>query len=340
MASIRKIKLKRGTAHEVVWSEYGVQQRKYYPPEIPYMIVKREAAKIETDKAYKKTGLAEPVAAISLRQLQTMYVSRRRNEVQTEREDRALELLIREIGNIDINRITAETINEYRNTLLDLRTQNEEQKKRRGVNNELRYLRVVFRWAYRKGLMENRIFDKVDFLLASKVNIPVLTRSESRRMFAHLPDNIMRIAFVFFKYQGLRRSEFSRLEKQDVDLVKNELVLKKTKNRTQNAKMPLHPNLIRILKWTKFDTWPDGKIYPYKAESMTKAFRMAMLSAGFRKPSPVHILRHTFVTRIMSKTKNIFLAQKLARHEDYNTTKKYEHLDIEDLREDFNKVNL
>lgn len=47
--------------------------------------------------------------------------------------------------------------------------------------------------------------------------------------------------------------------------------------------------------------------------------------AGIRKPITPHKLRHTFITNVIDKTKDIPLAQKLAGHDDIGTTMRYNH---------------
>lgn len=340
MACIRKIKLKSGTAHELVYYLHAVQYRKYYGPQIPYYEVKREALRIEHDKAYAKAGLAQPAAALTISGLQREYADKRKNEVDTWREILSLEILKRHLGDMPLGRITIDHLHRFRDLLLTERRQPDIDKRRRGVNKELKQLRVAFNWAFKRGYLKEQIFKRIEFYKVSQPQMQILSRSETRRIYAHLPRNRMRLAYVLLKYEGLRRGEVVQIAKADIDLQRKIITLKRTKNMQQNVKLPVHPKLARILKWIRLSDWQDGLIVPYQPSSISKAFRLAMIKAGCRKVSPVHILRHTFVTRILQDSKNIFLAQKLARHANISTTRIYEHLDIEDIRADFERIKL
>jgi len=69
-------------------------------------------------------------------------------------------------------------------------------------------------------------------------------------------------------------------------------------------------------------------------------FRQALLKAGLEgKSSPVYIMRHSNVARILKETINISRAQKAARHSSVNTTKIYEHLDLDDVSQELADVD-
>jgi integrase/recombinase XerC len=54
-------------------------------------------------------------------------------------------------------------------------------------------------------------------------------------------------------------------------------------------------------------------------------FREWQRRAGFDKPYPFHALRHTAITNAYRATKNIRIAQRVARHARLDTTTRYEH---------------
>lgn len=51
-----------------------------------------------------------------------------------------------------------------------------------------------------------------------------------------------------------------------------------------------------------------------------------------------HSLRHRFVTEVLAKTKNLKLAQSLARHANINTTQRYAHLTDDELDSGYTQV--
>lgn len=51
-----------------------------------------------------------------------------------------------------------------------------------------------------------------------------------------------------------------------------------------------------------------------------------------------HTLRHRFVTRVVERTRNLKLAQELARHTNINVTERYAHLTDEEVDDQFDNV--
>ena len=100
--------------------------------------------------------------------------------------------------------------------------------------------------------------------------------------------------------------------------------------------MPLHPRLARLLKGLKYRR-PDlsGKIFPFGTFYLTTGFRRAFDRIGFSDvKSPVHIWRHVYVTKIRRQTKELYIAQKAARHSSPTVTKIYDHVEVLELGED------
>ncbi len=62
------------------------------------------------------------------------------------------------------------------------------------------------------------------------------------------------------------------------------------------------------------------------------AFRTWQVKAGFDRRYPYHALRHTAVTNVYRRSRDLFLAQRFARHVSPLTTTVYTHPSDEDLR--------
>ena len=62
-------------------------------------------------------------------------------------------------------------------------------------------------------------------------------------------------------------------------------------------------------------------------------FRELQIEAGFDRLYPLHALRHTAITNVYRASKDLFLAQRFARHVSPLTTVIYTHASDEDLRE-------
>jgi site-specific recombinase XerC len=62
-------------------------------------------------------------------------------------------------------------------------------------------------------------------------------------------------------------------------------------------------------------------------------FRDLQILAGFDRRYPLHALRHTAITNVYRASKDLFLAQRFARHASPLTTVCYTHPSDEDLRD-------
>ena len=350
MAHIQKIKRKRGIAHQVFYNVDGIRKTKYFSISIPYREVKKFAKEIEYQSNHKQTNLI--LNKVTLEEFLQIYAQRRASEVDPWREILSIKGLIKHLGQDHlIQAIDHHVIHQYRDCILSNRLANlvnddfvEIQRIRRGVNKELCFLRVVFRWAYKNDLISLSIFDKVSMLKTSKPIPDILTKEEDRAYYQAvkmLDDRILRIAYWILKYAGVRRSELIELRWKDLDVDKGYIKLSKTKNMDEEI-IPMHPKLNRVLRWIKRGE-PDELVIPYKRDRITRHFRKALEYAnlGYKK-SPVHILRHSLGARIIEhdlSDKGERMAQEILRHKTKAMTKYYTKVTKENLKSKLSDIN-
>ncbi|MDY7041118.1 MAG: tyrosine-type recombinase/integrase [Chloroflexota bacterium] len=77
---------------------------------------------------------------------------------------------------------------------------------------------------------------------------------------------------------------------------------------------------------------------PRTVEKLVKQYAELALPPEEVEGITPHSFRHDFVTRIVSETGNIHLAQRAARHENISTTERYTHLSDEEVNEAYRKV--
>jgi len=83
------------------------------------------------------------------------------------------------------------------------------------------------------------------------------------------------------------------------------------------------------------DLWhPDDHVVALIGDTLTTYFKRAMKKAGIDKPGAVHILRHTAITKVLSASRNIRVAQEFAGHSQITTTEIYTHV----LQEEMDKA--
>lgn len=342
MPHIQKIKRKGGTAHRVHWSIDGLPHDRYFPPRVPFRDVKRFADTIIASRQPEPT-----TAPLHLGALLARYIAGRQHEHDCWREAVAMRHLVRFAGDIPAARVTAELLHRFRDALLVSRTANREldfagdQRIRRGVNHDLRHLRIVFRWAYRRDLVSVQPFAKVEMFKAAPPQTDNLTAEEMRRFFRALPKPDRMIAYLL-RYTGLRVGEACAVRCEDVDLDNCVIRLQKTKNRDV-LEIGIDGRLARIWRATK---WLDGRewLVGIKPQTVSRHFRDAMEAAGMDKRMPTHIFRHTAARRIMEaywQTGNAQeIARKFLRHKTRVMTDHYAKVYQEDVKRAMKEVKL
>jgi integrase len=126
---------------------------------------------------------------------------------------------------------------------------------------------------------------------------------------------------------GMRRGELLRLQPKDVEEGRwAHLWITKTK---KSRSVPLTPKAANVLQ----DHLP-WSLDEVKLRSVWGKLRESM---GLKddKDFVLHTLRHTTATRLLKKSRNITVVQKMLGHRKAETTLRYAHIDDQDL---FNAV--
>jgi len=83
--------------------------------------------------------------------------------------------------------------------------------------------------------------------------------------------------------------------------------------------------------------WPDDALFCSQSRTRISprrvqfAFRTWQMKAGFDRLHPFHALRHTAVTNVYRTSRDLFLAQRFARHVSPLTTTVHTHPADEEL---------
>ena len=141
--------------------------------------------------------------------------------------------------------------------------------------------------------------------------------------------NFVRISL----FTGLRKSEVQKLRWDDVDIERQTIIVKDTKNGT-TTKLPLSPQAVEVFMNIERTSdfvipGPDGDQKRTFRDPWYKIRKAAGLPEDFR----FHGLRHNLASQLVSKGVDLLTVGKLLNHRDLQSTKRYAHLSDERLRE-------
>ena len=89
----------------------------------------------------------------------------------------------------------------------------------------------------------------------------------------------------------------------------------------------------------RFDRKPEGLVFTtlpgadIKPSYLRGMIQNKARKAGIEKRVHFHLLRHTYMTRLYQRTKDIRVVQEVAGHASIATTQIYTHVSGEDIRE-------
>lgn len=178
------------------------------------------------------------------------------------------------------------------------------------VNAELRALHRVFALAIRRGLVRDNPVKLVDRLRADRPAIHFFEAESFSALLEKVTDQFAADLFVAFAYTGLRRSEMSRVQPEDVQASH---VVVRGKNAT------------RIVPVAADAAEAFGRLpFPLDLKQIDDAFRTWKKALKDPRLHP-HALRHTFATQLVRAGKRPDVVMRLMGHKDLKTTLRYWH---------------
>lgn len=200
----------------------------------------------------------------------------------------------------------------------------------RTVNTKLAKLSKLFNHAVDFGILDWR--PKTKFNKVRKGRIRALSSNEEGALLGSLKPEFAMFA-QFLLYTGARVSEALHLDWKDVDFENDSVTFWDTKNGDERT-IPLVAKSREALIYAN-DHMPGPK--PWSAvmyDTFIKAWRRAKREAGLGDDPQVvpHVLRHTCATRLGKGRMDPLRLQKWMGHTTLDMTKRYTHLDVDDLR--------
>jgi integrase/recombinase XerD len=127
------------------------------------------------------------------------------------------------------------------------------------------------------------------------------------------------IAIVYvLLHTGIRVSELCRLNRSDVDFIKNELIVQRNE---QERLIPLSTDTrVHLQNYLRSHTSKDAIFITNAGDRITERAVQYMLKKYHVNPNK---LRHTFCQKLVDSNIDIEIVSRLAGHRDLNVTKRY-----------------
>jgi integrase/recombinase XerD len=219
---------------------------------------------------------------------------------------------------------------------------------------KLASIRSFFTFLRKSKVIEVSPTTDIDLPKLPQTEPDYLTINEYQKLLAKINE----IASPFFKLRdlsiislfistGIRVSELVNLRLRDLDLEERTIKVRRKGNKNQT--IPLNKDISDLIgKYLKVrPETKSNQLFISKKRNGVKSNTVYCLVSKYLKLSGIqkgkkgpHLLRHTCFTTLLSKNVNPVVIQQLAGHVNFNTTKKYLHLNSTQIREAVTKINL
>lgn len=157
----------------------------------------------------------------------------------------------------------------------------------------------------------------------------VLSEEEIKKLFSVIdnPKDSMLLQMIY--YFGCRVGEAIKIKKSDINLKEKIVILRaETTKRSKERQVPIPENFVMPLKYYLSGLMgEDIVLFQITKQRVWQIVKKYGQKAGITKKIHPHTLRHSYATRIYTKTKDTRLIQELLGHESATTTAIYTHLD-------------
>lgn len=162
----------------------------------------------------------------------------------------------------------------------------------------------------------------------------VLTPEEVVRLFAHTKTEKSKLMLMLLYASGLRVSELVNVKKNDLELDKNVLWVRKGKGGKDRLVILSQSLAQRLAAYREkvTDYLFPGRNGCLSTRNVQKIIRLAAEKADIHKKVSPHTLRHSFATHLLSKGTDIRMIQELLGHANLQTTQIYTHITDEEKR--------
>lgn len=216
------------------------------------------------------------------------------------------------------------------------------------VNRDLTVIKAMFNRAVHLGLIQKNPVLQVKKFKEPKRQVQFFTQEEVRKIL-EAADGTFRNMVVLFLNTGLRRDELLHLAWEDIDLDRKILAVQAKEGWQPKdyevRHIPLSAQALKALRellgargtgqrWV----FQNGRGEPMPPIPVTHRFKALLRETGMEK-GHLHMLRHTFASRLAMKGVDLYTISKLLGHSSIKTTEIYAHLAPDYLKSAVDKLD-
>ncbi|MBL8633583.1 MAG: tyrosine-type recombinase/integrase [Myxococcales bacterium] len=230
--------------------------------------------------------------------------------------------------------------------------------KPRSIVRKLAMLKMIYKWALRRGLVPSNPFEDVkpprveatvEYLSSAEVKA-LIAAADAR---SDLRGSMLPVAVRLGIYAGLRCGEIFGLRWRDIDMDRGVLVIRQSYRGapTKSGKVrtiPIADDLAAALTaWrTQCPHTDAGLVCPvldpdgrWIAARRRPCLKTTYRHAGLTIPkSPWHVLRHSFASHYLMKGGSLIALQTMLGHSSLKITAIYSHMSSEHLRAEIHRL--
>jgi integrase len=238
-------------------------------------------------------------------------------------------------GALGLSQITRKAVNQFKIALLSGGLS------KASVNHHVQLLRHVFNLAVSWEVLDRNVLKGIELLgLDNQVENYLDDAAVDRFVeVAKTAENShVGLILLFLLSTGARLREGLCAEWKQIDLANRVWKIPATNTKSKKLKyLPLNDSALWVIEQLTsrgespylFPSPATGRPYT----TITRAWYVIRKKAGIPDNVRIHDLRHTFASRVVSRGRNLYEAQKLLGHADPRTTLRYAHLSMGVMQE-------
>ena len=223
------------------------------------------------------------------------------------------------------------------------------------ILGDVRAIKVFWGWLYNEEYVDKNALSKFPLPKVPQLILKTLTGEQIKKIINAIGHGSSqevkyRCIVLLLLDSGLRISELISIKNNDLDLIHGLITVlgKGQKQRVVPISTLTRKEITKYIKYHRQGLCSEESPYLFPASngerisatSVRQYMRRLCTRMGFDdiKLYP-HLFRHTFATQSIAKGANVFAVKEIMGHKSLQTTMKYTHLTVEDMKVAHNKFS-